>query len=190
MNETQSHTAQLSSLVIAQLGRHAVTSNDLETNADSREAYAGVKAILDDWAAWAPKPVSTCPYAIAGQQEAIALTLNAYRNGAAVSEDDKRVAIQYSDWRNEVTKAECDNAGKLLVLVNAAETLGRLCVKYQESKTLAADFMRVVGRLKTEYGVKDWPNTQAERMAWVKSATRRYDVMDRKWRGVSHVGGC
>lgn len=190
MNETQSHTAQLSSLIIAQLeGFNAATKPHEMRDAD-REAYEGVKAILDDWAAWAPKPVATCPYAIAGQQEAIALTLNSYRNGAAVSEDDKRVAIQYSDWRNEVTKAECDNAGKLLVLVNAAETLGRLCVKHQSSKTLAADFMRVCGRLKSEYGVSDWPNTPNERMAWVKPATRRYDVMDRKWRAVVHVGGC
>lgn len=189
MNASTETTAQLSSLIARLEGFNAATKPHEIRDAD-REAYNGVKAILDDWGSWAPIQVPVCPYGIAGDRDTIAAALQAYRNGGNVSDADRKSAIAYSNWRNEVTKAECDNASKLFVLVNTVETLSRLCVKYQSSQTLAADFRKVIARLKNEYGVKDWPNTQNERMAWVKSATRRYDVMDRKWRGVSHVGGC
>lgn len=167
-----------------------VTLDEPRRSEADRETYEPVKQILESWAAYAPTPVPTCPYALAGKRDEVADTLRASRNNAAIDSRAQDTARMYNDWLISVTNAESENAGKLLALVFAIEVVGKLCVRYPSSKSLAANLYKFTKRLGTEYNVETWPRTRAEQMRWVKRNVVNLKAMPKDWRTVVHVGGC
>lgn len=167
----------------------AVTPDEPSRSDVDREAYEPVKQILEAWAAYAPTPVPTCPYGLAGKRDEVADTLRASRNNAAIDSRAHDTARMCNDWLLSVTNAESENAGKLLALVFAIEVIGKLCVRYPTSKSLAANLYKFSKRLGAEYNVEKWPRTRAKQMEWVRRAVVNLNAMPKDWRLVVHVGG-
>jgi hypothetical protein len=167
-----------------------VTLEEPRRSEADREAYEPVKQILEAWAAYAPTPIPSCPYGLAGKRDEVADTLRASRHSATIDSRAHDTARMYSDWLLSVTDAESENAGKLLALVFAIEVIGKLCVRYPTSKSLAANLYKFTKRLGAEYNVEKWPRTRAKQMEWVKKAVVNLKAMPAEWRLVVHVGGC
>lgn len=180
----------IAATMIAEPTRAAVTLEEPRRSEADREMYEPVKQILESWAAYATTPVPTCPYGLAGKRDEVADTLRAARNNAAIDSRAHDNARMYSDWLLSVTNAESENAGKLLALVFAVEVIGKLCVRYPTSKSLAAHLYKFTKRLGIEYNVERWPRTRAKQMEWVKKAVVNLNAMPSDWRLVVHVGGC